>query len=36
MADIRKRGDYQWQARVRRKGHPSQTKTFGSVGIERP
>ena len=28
MADIRKRGDYQWQARVRRKGHPSQTKTF--------
>ncbi len=28
MADIRKRGDYQWQVRIRRKGHPSQTRTF--------
>ena len=28
MADIRKRGDSQWQVRVRRRGHGSQTKTF--------
>jgi len=28
MATIRKRGDYQWQAQVRRKGYPLQTKTF--------
>jgi len=30
MADIRKRGPYQWQVRIRRKGHPSQTKTFNT------
>ena len=28
MATIRKRGDYQWQAIVRRKGWPLQSKTF--------
>ncbi len=28
MASIRKIGPYQWQARVSRKGHPSQSKTF--------
>lgn len=28
MGDIRKRGDYQWQARIRRKNIPTQTKTF--------
>lgn len=28
MATIRKRGDYQWQAQVRRKGYPAQSKTF--------
>ncbi len=28
MAQIEKRGDYQWRARVRRKGYPDQTKTF--------
>jgi hypothetical protein len=28
MADIRKRGPCQWQVRIRRKGYPSQTKTF--------
>ncbi len=30
MADIRKRGPYQWQVRIRRKGHLSQTKTFNT------
>ena len=30
MADIRKRGPYQWQVRVRRKGYPSQSKTFNT------
>jgi integrase len=30
MATIRKRGTYQWQALVRRKGYPPQTKTFES------
>lgn len=30
MAAIRKRGDYQWQAEVRRKGYPSQRRTFES------
>ncbi len=30
MADIRKRGPYQWQVRIKRKGHPSQTKTFNT------
>jgi integrase len=28
MATFRKRGPYQWQAQVRKKGHPLQTKTF--------
>lgn len=28
MATIRKRGDFQWEVRVRRKGHPIQCKTF--------
>lgn len=30
MADIRKRGPYQWQARIRKKGYPTQTKTFNT------
>ena len=28
MATFRKRGPYQWQAQVRKKGQPLQTKTF--------
>ena len=28
MATIQKRGDLQWRARVRRRGYPTQTKTF--------
>lgn len=28
MATIRKKGDYQWHVQIRRKGFPSQTKTF--------
>lgn len=28
MAAIRKRGDFQWQAEVRKKGYPSQRRTF--------
>lgn len=28
MASIRKRGDLQWEARIRRKGHPVTCKTF--------
>lgn len=28
MAAIRKRGDYQWQAEIRRKGYPTQRRTF--------
>lgn len=28
MADIRKRGPYQWQVRIRKKRYPSQTRTF--------
>ena len=28
MATIRKKGDYQWHVQIRRKGYPSQTKTF--------
>ncbi len=28
MANFRKRGEHQWQARVRRKGYPAQLKTF--------
>lgn len=30
MASISKRGDYQFQVIVRRKGYPSQTKTLES------
>ncbi|TFW29880.1 site-specific integrase [Massilia horti] len=30
MANIRKRGPGQWQAQVRKRGYPTQTKTFGS------
>ena len=30
MASINKRGPYQFQAIIRRKGYPSQTKTFES------
>ncbi|HET19766.1 MAG TPA: site-specific integrase, partial [Chromatiales bacterium] len=28
MATIRKRGDYQWQAIVKKKGYPNKVKTF--------
>ena len=28
MGTITKRGDMQWQAKVRAKGHPAQSKTF--------
>lgn len=28
MATIRKKGDYQWHVQVRKKGHPTQTRTF--------
>jgi len=28
MATIRKRGEYQWEAQIRRKGHPALSKTF--------
>ncbi len=28
MATIRKRGPYQWEARIRKKGYPTQSKTF--------
>ena len=31
MATISKRGDYQFQAIIRRKGYPAQTKTFECV-----
>lgn len=30
MASISRRGDLQWQARVRRKGYPVQIKTFNT------
>ncbi len=30
MPTILKRGPYQWQAKIRRKGHPPQSKTFSS------
>ena len=30
MAAIRKRGDMQWQAEVRKKGYPAQRRTFTS------
>lgn len=36
MASIRKKGDYQWHVQVRKKGHPTQTKTFTTrVAAER-
>ncbi|WP_235204871.1 hypothetical protein [Pseudomonas syringae] len=28
MATIRNRGEYQWEAQIRRKGYPAQRKTF--------
>lgn len=31
MASTSKRGAYQYHARVRRKGYPTQTRTFGSM-----
>ncbi|MBB5400287.1 integrase [Paraburkholderia youngii] len=30
MATIRKRGPYQWEAQVRRRGYPAQSKTFST------
>jgi len=30
MATIRKRGPYQWEAQIRRKGYPPQSKTFNT------
>lgn len=30
MANIRKRGDYQWQAQIRKNGYPLQSKTFNT------
>lgn len=30
MASIRKRGPYQWEAQVRRRGYPAQSKTFNT------
>lgn len=30
MANIVKRGDYQWRAKIRRTGHPEQSKTFNT------
>ena len=30
MATYSKRGPYQWQTKIRRKGHPVQTKTFNT------
>lgn len=30
MATIRKRGNYQWEAQIRKRGFPSQTKTFNT------
>lgn len=30
MATIRKRGPYQWEAQIRRKGYPAQSKTFNT------
>lgn len=30
MASIRKRGQYQWEAQVRRRGYPAQSKTFNT------
>ncbi|MCC6206764.1 MAG: site-specific integrase, partial [Gammaproteobacteria bacterium] len=28
MASFRKRGSYQWQAQIRKRGYPLQTRTF--------
>lgn len=33
MASIRKRGQYQWEARIRRKGFPIQCKTFETKAL---
>lgn len=30
MATIRKRGEYQWEAQIRKKGFPTQSKTFNT------
>ena len=30
MATLRKRGPYQWEAQIRRRGWPAQSKTFES------
>jgi len=30
VANFRKRGPHQWQAQVRKKGHPTQSKTFAT------
>lgn len=30
MATIRKKGEYQWHVQIRRRGHPTQTKTFNT------
>ncbi len=30
MANIAKRGEYQWRAKIRRTGHPEQSKTFNT------
>lgn len=30
MATFRKRGPYQWQAQIRKKGYPHQSRTFGT------
>ena len=30
MATIRKRGAYQWETQIRKRGFPSQTKTFNT------
>ncbi len=32
MASFNKRGPYQWQVKIRRKGFPLQSKTFESEG----
>lgn len=30
MATIRKRGNYQWEVQIRKRGFPSQSKTFNT------
>lgn len=32
MATIRKRGDLQWESRIRKKGYPVQSRTFDTKG----